>query len=158
MTTMLTRREPFLMRSDPLHELDDFRRRLWGAFGDGEEPEGNGKMSLAAADWAPTVDIVEDEKEFVIKADLPEVKKEEVHVTVDSGLLTISGERKMESETKEKKIHRVERSYGSYSRSFRLPESVNADKLNAGFKDGVLTVHLPKSEEKRPRELEIKIS
>jgi len=97
-------------------------------------------------EWAPAVDISEDEKSFIIKADLPEVKKEDIKVTVEHGYLTLSGERKFEKEEedKKKKYHRIERSYGSYTRSFALPSNVDGSAVKADFKDGVLQVILPK--------------
>lgn len=97
-------------------------------------------------DWKPACDITEDEQEYLVTADLPEVKKDEVKVNIDNGVISISGERKTKSEKKDKdkKYHRIERSYGSYQRSFRLPENVKEEGVKAEFKDGVLRVHLPK--------------
>ena len=119
---------------------------------------GNGdKGSLMVAEWAPLVDITEDEKEWLIKAELPEVKKEAVKVTVENGVLTISGERKFEQEEKGKKYHRIERAYGSFLRSFALPDGADESKVLAEFKDGMLTVHLPKGEEAKPKSVEVKI-
>ena len=103
-------------------------------------------------------DISEDENEYVIKAELPELKKEEVKVTVENGVLTISGERKFEKEENKKKYHRVERAYGRFVRSFALPEDADASKVKAEFKDGMLTVHLPKSEKAKPKQIEVKIA
>jgi HSP20 family protein len=157
MNSMLRKWDPFLAGWNPFRELDDFRRKLSTAIGEGEGTQEAGNLSLGTADWSPSVDIEEDDNEFLIKADLPEVKKDDVHVTVEGRTVTISGERKIESETTERKVHRSERCFGSYSRSFRLPESVDTGKMNAGFKDGVLTVHLPKSKENRPKQVEIKI-
>ena len=111
---------------------------------------------MAIADWAPVVDIGEDEKEFLIKAELPGLKREEVKVTVEDGVLSISGERKAEKEEKTKKYHRVERSYGSFLRSFTLPEGCDPAKVNAEFKEGVLNVHLAKSPKAQPKAIEIK--
>jgi HSP20 family protein len=103
------------------------------------------------------VDITEDEKEYLIKAELPEVKKEDVKVTVENGVLTMTGERKFEKEQKDKKYHRIERSYGSFMRSFSLPEAAAGDKVSAEFKDGVLKVHLPKSPEAKPKSIDVKV-
>jgi len=150
-----------LTKWDPFQELDNLRgltrllnpRNLVSGEDQGDSP-------LVAGNWAPAVDIVEDDKEYVIKADLPEVNKKEVHVTFENGMLTISGERKFENEENDdkKKYHRVERSYGSYTRSFRLPETVDAEKVDAKFKDGVLSVHLPKKEDVKPKHIEVKVS
>lgn len=141
-----------LTRWDPFRELEDMRHRLTGVLG-----HRNGNES-GLSEWAPLVDITEDDKEYLIKADLPDIKKEEIKVRVENGTLILSGERKFEKEEKNKKYHRVERSYGSFMRSFGLPEDADADKVNAEFKDGVLKVHLAKSEAARPKQVEVKIS
>jgi len=100
---------------------------------------------------------VEDENEYLIKAELPEVKKDDVKVTVQDDVLTISGERMFEKEEKGRKYHRMERAYGSFARSFTLPEDADGEKVAAEFKDGVLKVHLPKSEQAKPKSIEVKI-
>ena len=112
---------------------------------------------MTVAQWTPLMDISEDNNEYLVKAELPELKKEEVKVNVENGELTISCERKSEKEEKGKKFHRIERSYGSFLRSFTLPESVNADKVSAEFKDGMLSVHLPKDEKAKPKSIEVKV-
>jgi len=106
----------------------------------------------------PTVDISESEGEYLIKAELPEVKKEDVKVTVENGVLTLQGERRQEKEEKGKKFHRVERSYGSFIRSFTLPESVDESMVKAEYKDGVLNLHLPKSERVKPKAIDVKVA
>ena len=113
---------------------------------------------MTITQWAPSVDIIEDDKEYLVKADLPEVKKEDVKVTVENGVLTITGERKFEKEEKDKKYHRIERSYGNFFRSFTLPDAADGSKVNAEFKDGVLKVHLPKSEKTKPKAVEVKVA
>lgn len=117
----------------------------------------NSEETLTVAEWTPRVDIVEDEKEIVVKAELPEMKKEDVKVTVDQGVLTISGERKIEKEEKNKKYHRIESEYGSFLRSFTLPAAVISEKVTADFKDGVLRVHLPKETKPGTKAVEIKV-
>ncbi len=104
------------------------------------------------------VDITEDDKEYLIKAELPEIKKEDVKITVQNNVLAISGERKYEKEEKDKKYHRVERAYGSFLRSFTLPEDADGSKVAAEYKDGILTVHLPKSEKAKPKSIDVKVS
>lgn len=116
------------------------------------------KEAISVAEWAPLVDITEDAKEYLIKAELPEIKKEEVKLTVQDNVLSISGERKYEKEEKDKKYHRVERAYGSFLRSFTLPEDADGTKVSAEYKDGILTVHLPKSEKVKPKSIEVKVS
>jgi len=117
-----------------------------------------GEEFMTIAEWAPEVDIIEDEKEWLVKADLPEVKKEDVKVTVEDGVLTITGERKFEKEDKGRKYHRVERSYGNFLRSFTLPDTADGAQVNAEFKDGVLKVHLPKNEKAKTKTIEVKVA
>jgi HSP20 family protein len=144
---------------DPFKELDELQTRLSTLFGRSPLRKNGGKdEAMTVAEWAPLVDIVEDEHEYLIKAEVPEVKKEEVKVTVQDGVLTLAGERKFVREEKDKKYHRVERAYGSFVRSFSLPEDADENKVTADFKDGVLQVHLPKSEKARPKNIEVKIA
>jgi HSP20 family protein len=118
----------------------------------------NGKETMIVADWAPSVDISETESEYQIKAEIPDVKKEDVKVTLEDGVLTIQGERKHEKEEKGKKYHRIERSYGSFVRTFSLPDVIDDDKVKAEFKDGVLNLHLPKSEKAKPKAIDVKVA
>jgi HSP20 family protein len=150
---------PFAPAWDPFRALGELESRLDKYYGRPALP-GNGgtKEAMTVAQWAPAVDITEDDKEYLVKAELPELKKEEVKVTVENGELTITGERKFEKEEKNKKYHRIERSYGSFVRSFTLPENVSGDKVNAEFKDGLLTVHLPKDEKTTPKSIDVKVA
>ena len=148
-----------LTRWDPFKEMDDMQKRLSNLFGLAPLRRGDGeKETMTVTEWSPLVDISEDEKEYLIKAELPEVKKEDVKVTVEKGVLTITGERKFEKEEKDKRYHRIERSYGSFLRSFTLPDEADESKVNAEFKDGVLWVHLHKNEKARPKSIEVKVS
>jgi HSP20 family protein len=113
---------------------------------------------LGVAEWSPLVDISEDDKEYLIKAELPEMKKEDVKVTAEDGTLTIMGERKFEKEEKSKKYHRVERAYGSFGRRFSLPDDTSPAKVSAEFKDGVLSGHLAKDEKAKPQHIEVKVA
>ena len=126
-------------------ELERFPRRLFG------------KGGIALPEWSPRVDISEDDKEYLVKADLPEMKKEDVKVTVEHDVLSISGERKSEKEEKKKKFHRIERSYGTFLRTFTLPDDAGATKIAAEFKDGVLKVHAPKTASAKPKPVEVKV-
>ena len=148
-----------LTRWDPFKEMEETQNRLARIFGlkPARLPNGD-KESMTITEWAPSVDISEDAKEWLVKADLPEVKKEDVKVSVENGLLTITGERKFEKEEKDKKYRRIERSYGNFLRSFTLPDAADGSKVNAEFKDGVLKVHLPKSEKAKPKAVEVKVS
>ena len=146
-----------LVRWDPFLELEDMSERLNRVF---SRPSlrNSGKENLTVADWMPTVDISETEGEYLIKAELPEVRKEDVKVTVENGVLTLQGERRQEKEEKGKRFHRVERSYGSFVRSFTLPESVDESFVKAEYKDGVLNLHLPKSEKVKPKAIDVKFA
>jgi len=147
-----------LARFEPLGELEQLQNRLSTLFGRAPARRGDGREELAMADWAPLADITEDDKEYIIKTELPDVKKEDVKVTVENGVLTIAGERKFEKEEKKKKYHRVERAYGRFIRSFTLPDDADPGKVKADFKDGVLTVHLPKSEHAKAKQIEVKVA
>jgi HSP20 family protein len=137
--------------------MEELTTRLAPFLGHERQPAQGQNETMTMAEWAPLVDITEDDKEYVIKAELPEVKKEDVKVTVENGRLSISGERRLEKEVKDRKYHRLERSYGSFLRSFTLPETASAEKVLAEFKDGVLRVHLPKEERARPKSVEVKV-
>ena len=147
-----------LTRWEPLRELEDLQNRLSSVFSRAPVRRGNGREEITLADWSPLADITEDDKEYIIKAELPDVNKEDVKVTVENGVLTISGERKFEKEEKKKKYHRIERSYGSFVRSFTLPDHADASKVKAEFKNGMLTVRVPKSEKAKPKQIEVNVA
>jgi HSP20 family protein len=107
--------------------------------------------------WTPAVDIAEHDDEYLVKVELPGINKDEVKLTLENNILTIRGEKKQEKETKKESYHRVERSYGSFQRSFTLPAAVKADRIDASYKDGILTVSLPKAEEAKPKQIEVKV-
>ena len=154
----LTRWEP-LSRVNLWKELEEMERRLSSFFGHTPATAtGDKKEAISVAEWSPLVDITEDEKEYVVKAEIPEMKKEDIKLNVQDDLLTITGERKYEKEEKGKKYHRVERAYGSFMRSFTLPEDADGSKVSAEYKDGLLKVHLPKSEKAKPKTTEVKIA
>jgi len=144
-----------IVRFDPFRDLavlhDRVNRLLGDAYGAREEGVLSG--------WVPAVDIFENEKkELVLKAELPDVKKEDVAVTVENNMLTLSGERKADNEVRKEHYHRIERSFGSFSRSFSLPATVDTGKIGADFKDGVLTIRLPFREEAKPRSININVA
>jgi len=154
----LTRWEPST-RWHPLKELEEMEKRLSTFFGRpamGSNSES--KEAIAVTEWSPLVDITEDDKEYVVKAEIPEMKKEDIKINVHDDVLTVSGERKYEKEEKGKKFHRVERAYGSFMRSFALPENADGSKISAEYKEGMLKVHLPKSEEAKKKAIEVKIA
>jgi HSP20 family protein len=148
-----------LNRWNQLRQLEALQHGLGSLFGRSptQWPEGQ-EEPMAVAEWSPLVDISEDEKEYLIKAELPEVKKEDVKVTAEEGTLTIMGERKFEKEEKGKKYHRVERAYGSFGRSFSFPDDASPEKVRAEFKDGVLSVHLGKTEKVKPQQIEVRVA
>ena len=150
-----------LTRWEPLREIEDFQNRLSTLFS--RTPvrrtgNGHGREEITLADWMPPADITEDEREYLITAELPDLRKEDVKVTVENGVLTISGERKFEKEEKKRKYHRVERGYGTFMRSFTLPDDSDPAKVRAEFKNGLLKVHLNKTEHAKPKQIEVNIA
>lgn len=151
-----------LIRWNPERELLNIEKefnRMFNLLGnrftaknDGEETNG-----YSIAEWSPLTDIYEDDDNFKLKIDLPGVKKEDVKISYVDGQLSISGERKQEDENKNSKYHRIERTYGKYYRTFTLPAKIKEDQIEAQFKDGQLVINIPKSEEAKPKQLEIKV-
>jgi HSP20 family protein len=143
-----------LVKRDAFRDMEDFFDRFFRHSG---LPVATGRESLATGDWSPHVDIAETDKEYLVKAELPDVTREDMHVSVDNGVLSIRGEKKQEKEEKGKKFHRIERHYGSFSRSFTLPDNVDASAIKATFKDGVLNVTLPKSSKKPAKSIKVDV-
>jgi HSP20 family protein len=143
-----------LVRRDPGRDIEDMLDRYSRAAG---LPRAGSQEVIATGDWTPRVDIAETDKAFEIKAEIPEVNKEDVKVTVHNGVLTVHGERKLENEEKGKKFHRIERFYGSFTRSFTLPDNVDETKTSASFKDGMLNLQIQKTEEAKPKSIEVKV-
>lgn len=150
-----------ITRWNPFRELEEMNERVNRMFGGtalARDTQHDVKDALVAFDWAPSVDISETPEEFQIKAELPEVKKDDVKITIEGGVLRIAGERKQEKQEQTKKWHRVERTYGSFMRSFTLPDNVDNAKIHADYKDGMLTLRLPKSATVKPKSVEVKIA
>jgi HSP20 family protein len=149
-----------LITWNPLREMDEAQNRFNPFFLAGfPNRMGSGEIhSLTVADWSPEVDISEDDRGYLLKADLPEMKKDDVRVTVEDGILSVSGERKAEKEDQKKKFHRVERSFGNFRRSFTLPEDADSTKVTAEFRDGVLKVHLPTTARPRSKAIQVKVA
>ena len=143
-----------LIRWDPFADVENLFNRMMPRLAHGPRlaVEGDGGVTF---EWSPSADISETEKEYLVRADLPGMKKEDVKVTFGDGVLTIQGERKQHKEETNEKYHRVENYYGSFSRAFSLPENITAEAISCESKDGVLTVHIPKSERKKPKEITI---
>ena len=147
----LTSWSPFTGVADEFLKMQREVDQVFDRFRGGESADGN--MST----WLPAVDITEEENAFKVRVELPGVAKDDVKITVQNDVLTIRGEKKMESEKKGANVHRVEREYGSFFRSFSLPASVNADAIEASHENGILTLTLPKLEEAKPKQIEVKI-
>jgi HSP20 family protein len=142
-----------LTRWDPYNTYSTIQDEMTRLF---EDNFGRTRRSPSAITaWAPAVDIFETEHELVLKADLPDLDEKDIDVRVENNMITLSGERKFEKELKEENYLRVERSYGSFSRSFSLPNTVKMDAVQAEYKNGVLTVRLPKREESKPKQIKI---
>ncbi len=151
-----------LIRWNPARELASFpsdvfsvqreMNRMFDSFFRGADEQG-----LLNGSWLPAVDVAEDENEYVVNVELPGVNKDEVKITLEYNILTVRGEKKAEKETKDKNYHRMERSYGSFQRSFTLPTSVKNDKIDAEYRDGILSITLPKEEEAKPKQIEVKV-
>jgi HSP20 family protein len=147
MRTTISRFEPFRSSSFLPEQLN----RLFSDALDRSAQEGN----LTA--WAPAVDIYETEHELVVKADLPEVKPEDLDIRVENNILTIRGERKFEKQVNESNYLRVERAYGSFARSFSLANTVNSEAIKADYQNGVLTLSIPKREEAKPKQIKVNV-
>ncbi len=143
--------------TDITRDLDTMQKRMNRLFNDffsGREGDGD---DLILGSWNPAVDVVEHDDSYVIEAELPGMNKNDIKISVTNDVLTIQGEKKVEKEDKKKNFHRTERSYRSFSRTFSLPGNVKADKVEAEFNNGVLTVKVPKSEEAKPKQIDVKV-
>jgi HSP20 family protein len=141
----------------PLETFGSLRRlsnALDEAFGAWPREEGNGAITSA---WLPPCDVFEDKEAVKIMAEVPGVRPEDVKISLENNLLTIRGEKRQQSEERNERVHRYERSYGSFERSFALPSTVDPDKITAGYENGILTVTIPKVERARPREIPVKV-
>lgn len=146
----IVRWEPF---RDSVASQEHFNRLFNETFG-----RFLGEGEPGARTWAPAVDIFETDQNLVLKAELPGFDPKDVEVRIEDGTLYLKGERKFQSETKQQNYHRIERSYGTFSRTFTLPNSVNSDNAKAEYKDGVLTLTMPKQEEAKPKTIKIQVT
>jgi HSP20 family protein len=140
----------------PFGELERMRRemdRLWDSFFE-ERPR---RKLEGVGEWLPSLDVSETKNDLVVKAELPGLEPKDIDISLSEGILTIKGEKKQEKEEKEENYHLIERSYGSFTRSVRLPREVQSERINASFKNGVLRITLPKSEEAKRKEIKIKV-
>jgi HSP20 family protein len=147
-----------LIRWEPFRELDDVFARYSPFFGRLAAARSGGADESAAPAWTPLANISETDTDYLIKAELPEVSKDDVKVTVDENVITISGERRKEAEHKDERVHRVESFYGHFSRSFRLPEDADIAAVQAESRNGVLKVRVPKTPAAKPRTVEVQVN
>jgi len=149
-----------IVRWDPFREFAVLQNRMNRVFTDAYgRSEGADEGLLTGGAWVPPVDIYQNgEHELVLKAELPDMSREDIEITVDNGTLTIKGEKKFASDVKDDQYHRVERRYGTFSRSFSLPPAVDPGKVAADYKNGVLTVRLPMREEAKPRQIKVDVA
>jgi HSP20 family protein len=143
--------------NDPFREFAHLQNRINRVFSDayGQNDEG----LTTSGTWVPPVDIYQNgDREIVLKAELPDLAREDIDITIDNGTLTIKGVKKLANEVKDEQYHRIERQYGSFSRSFSLPQTVDSGKVGADYKNGVLTVRLPLREEARPRQIKVDVA
>ncbi|QIF02848.1 Hsp20/alpha crystallin family protein [Roseimicrobium sp. ORNL1] len=142
------------MRWNPIREIESLQNRVFNALAPSIS---NGTSESEGQPWAPLVDIVEDASEYIITTELPQIPKEDVKITLENGRLTVSGERKPNEDKKGRKIYRLERPYGTFFRTFALPNDAEHTKVNAVFRDGVLQITVPKHEKALPRQIEVKV-
>jgi len=147
-----------LIKWHPSVELEDVANRLNRIFGRSGSRDESTQEMLATTDWTPSVDISETDQAYLVKAEIPGVNKEDVKVTIQNGLLGIQGERRQEKIDTGKKFHRVERCYGSFARSFRVPNDADENSVKAQFKDGILNITLEKVEKAKSRQINVSVS
>jgi HSP20 family protein len=146
-----------IVRFDPFREVAVLQDRMSRVFGDLSRRFDDDMTARGA--WVPPVDIYEnDQHELVLKAELPDLKREDIDIRVESNALTLSGQKKAEQEVNEDRYHRIERTYGHFSRTFSLPNTVDTGKIAAEYKNGVLTVRLPQREDARPKQIQVQIN
>ena len=147
-----------IVRFDPFRDLSQMQERINRIFGEAYRRT-DGDDVLKGGDWTPPVDVFETkDHEIVLRAELPGLKREEIDIRVENSTLTLRGERKQEKEVSKENYHRIERAYGTFSRSFSLPSTVDTEKVSANFADGVLTVKLPTRDEAKPRQIQVQVN
>jgi HSP20 family protein len=148
-----------IVRWDPFREVAQLHDRLSRVVGDVQGRNGADEGFMTTGEWVPPVDIyADDDNELVLKAELPDMTLDDIDVSVDNGSLTIKGEKKFTKDLTQDKFHRIERRYGTFSRSFALPQTVDPQKAAAEYKQGVLTVRLPLREEAKPRQIKVNVT
>ena len=146
-----------IVRWDPFRDLAEVQERVNRALGDFYGTRGSDDVMRRGA-WIPPVDIYEGANhEMIIKAEMPDIKREDIDIRVEDNTLTISGEKKLDTDVKQEQFHRVERAYGQFSRSFSLPATIDTEKVSADYRNGVLTIKLPMREEAKPKQIQVKV-
>jgi len=146
-----------LIRWDPFREMSSLQERMNRLLADYRTRSPFGEEEMAQGAWIPAVDIYETKESIVLNVELPGVTKEDISLEVKDSTLTIKGEKKLEKNVKEENFHRMERTYGSFTRAFTLPSTVQQDKVKAKFRDGILEIMLPKAEEARPKQIKVDV-
>lgn len=144
-----------IIRWDPFRDLVTLRERMNRLFEDAVSTARSEEKDMISSTWAPAVDIYEDEKSLVLTAEIPGINEKDVEIKIEDNTLSIHGERKLEKETKEENYHRIERAYGSFYRSFTLPNHIDQDKIQAEHENGMLKITMPKKAELQPRKVKI---
>lgn len=147
-----------LTKWDPFKDLVTLQDRMNRLFDESVRNVRPGDEALSSAIWSPAVDIYETEDEVVVKAELPEVNQKDIDVQIENNTLTLRGERKFNKETKKENFHRIERAYGSFSRSFTLPSTIDQERIRADYKDGILKISMPKREETKPKQIKVAVT
>jgi len=146
-----------LIRWDPFREMSSLQERMNRLLADYRTRSPFGEEEMAQGAWIPAVDIYETKESIVLNVELPGVTKEDISLEVKDSTLTIKGEKKLEKNVKEENFHRMERTYGSFTRAFTLPSTVQQDKVKAKFRDGILEIMLPKAEEAKPKQIKVDV-
>ena len=144
-----------VVRWDPFRDLNVLQDRMNRLFEDAGRGWRGNEEPAATTTWSPAVDIFETEGEIVVKAELPGMDRNDITLNLEKNVLTLKGDRKLEKETKDDNYHRIERSYGSFSRAFSIPATVDEEKISADYKEGVLKIVLPKREQAKPKQIRI---
>jgi len=147
-----------LIRWDPFREMSSLQERMNRLLADYRTRSPFGEEEMAQGAWIPAVDIYETKESIVLNVELPGVTKEDIALEVKDSTLTIKGEKKLEKNVKEENFHRMERTYGAFTRAFTLPSTVQQDKVKAKFRDGILEIMLPKAEEAKPKQIKVDVS
>ena len=147
-----------LTKWDPFKDLLSLQDRMNRLFDESVRNVKPGDEALSSAIWSPAVDIYETDDEVVVKAELPEVDQKDIDIQIENNTITLRGERKFNKETKKENFHRIERAYGSFSRSFTLPGVIDQEKIRADYKDGILKISMPKREETKPKQIKVAIT